>query len=385
MSEVHYHPDADTLVRWAQNLVRIPSPQTDRFEAEPAVLDLVAAAGAILKDELGIGFRTDTMGNLIAEIGRGETGRTLMLVAYAMTHPASSMTDPYAGELITVDGHSAVRGRGVAEQKGALAACLAAVAEAHRRGVAGTLVFCVSTAGETGRHDAVAATVKALGYVPDMGIVAIGTGSEVSLGNKGRLDVDIIVHGRSSHSSAPWAGINAITGMNAILNQLESLPFDAGDHKNLGPATLTPTFLETAPRATHTVQSMAKLTVDRRLVPGQTPDMALREVRDSLHLDEPYRLEIKPGPFMYPAEVRPDGRLMTEIRAGCALEGVAAPGTFWSSGALDAGYLTEHGCEAVMWGPGSISLWHTDNEFVTVDDMVDGARSYFGLMRSYLG
>ena len=40
------------------------------------------------------------MGNLIVELGPERADRSLMLMAYAMTHPASRMTDPYAGELI---------------------------------------------------------------------------------------------------------------------------------------------------------------------------------------------------------------------------------------------------------------------------------------------
>ena len=90
------------------------------------------------------------MGNLLVELGPQQADRSLMLMAYAMTHPANRMPNPYAGELIEDASGAYVRGRGVSEQKGSLAAALAAVkAAAERLPLRGRLIFTVSTAGET--------------------------------------------------------------------------------------------------------------------------------------------------------------------------------------------------------------------------------------------
>ena len=369
----------ETLVRWTQDFVRHPSPQTDLFEAEPQVQTFIDEVAKLVAS-LGLEGRRDAMGNLIVEVGEGKTDRSLMLMAYAMTHPASAMKDPYDGIIVEREGKRAVRGRGVSEQKGSLAASLAATVAAARKGISGRLVFTVSTAGETGRHDAAEAIIKDLGYVPKLGVVVIGTSGKATLGNKGRLDVEITAHGRASHSSTPWEGVNAIEGLRQVLNQLGSVAFEAGNHPGLGQATLTPTYVESMPRATHTVQAKAHLRVDRRLLPGQEPDLALGEIRAALSLPEPWRLDVEPGPFMYPCEISPEGPLVTAIRAGCRKMGVKEPELSWSHGALDAGYLQEIGCEPTMWGPGSIDLWHRDEEYILVDDLVDGARAYLGLI-----
>ncbi len=213
----------------------------------------------------------------------------------------------------------------------------------------------------------------------------IGTSGKTSLGNKGRLDVDVTVHGRASHSSTPWEGINAIHGLRSILNQVAAIRIDEGDHPGLGKATLTPTFVETMPRATHTVQASARLTLDRRLLPGQRPETALEEIRAALSLDDPFSLSVEPGPFMYPCEIDADGRLMRAITEGCKDAGSAAPEAFWSHGALDAGYLIEMGCEATMWGPGPMELWHRDEEYISIEDLIAGARAYLGLIRRSVG
>jgi len=377
--------DEARLVEWAQAFVRYPSPQTERFEAEPAVLGFIADCVAPLVEELGLPARRDAMGNLIVELGP-ESGRPgILLMAYAMTHPASSMDQPYGGEIVESGRGAALRGRGVAEQKGSLAAALAAVAAAHRQGgLGGRLVFTVSTAGETGRHDAAISIVEALGQTPELGVIVIGSGRRVALGNKGRIDLEITVRGTASHSSTPWLGVDAIAGARQVIERLGNLDLGDDQHPGLGRATLTPTHVRSWPEATHTVQNEVRLTFDRRLLPGQAPEPALEQVRAALAGIAPCRVEVRPGPYMYPGEVAEDGALISAIREGHARAGLAAPELFWSHGCLDAGYLIEQGCQCTMWGPGDMELWHSDEETVAVADLIDGARAYLGFIESAL-
>ena len=46
----------------------------------------------------------------------------------------------------------------------------------------------------------------ALGFVPRLAVIVIGTTSRVALANKGRVDVIVTVRGKASHSSTPWVG-----------------------------------------------------------------------------------------------------------------------------------------------------------------------------------
>jgi acetylornithine deacetylase len=374
-----------TLIEWAQKFARYPSQQTALFEREPQIQGFIAECVMPLVAELELPMRRDAMGNLLVEIGPKDAPASLMLMAYAMTHPAAAMQNPFGGELVETAEGKAVRGRGISEQKGSLAAALAATVAAHREGkLKGRLIFTVSTAGETGRHDAAQAMIEALGAVPKLGIIVIGTTSRISLGNKGRQDIDVHVIGKAAHSSTPWAGVNAIEGLRQVLDQLSGFVPSGAPHPGLGKPTLTPTFIETMPRATHTVQREAVLTLDRRLLPGQAADMALDEVRKALHVAAPWQLEIKAGPFMYPAEIKPDGPLVGAVNAGCRALGLAPPPTFWSHGALDAGYLCHIGCEAAMWGPGPMDSWHSNEEMILVSDLRAGADAYYALVRNAL-
>ena len=378
--------DTARLLDWAQRIARTPSQQTDRFEAEPEVQAFIRDCVVPILAEAVIAARIDAMGNAIAEIGPRDASRSLLLMGYAMTHPAAAMRDPFGGEVVETPDGPALRGRGVAEQKGSLAAAIAAAAAWAKAPPADSrLVLAISTAGETGRHDAARAILAEIGTVPPLGIVVLGTGGRVALGNKGRIDVEVVVTGRPAHSSTPWAGVNAIEGLRQVLDQLPRVPLPAKEHPALGRATLTPTFIETWPRATHTVQAGAKLTLDRRLLPGDDPDIAFCELRAALSLPAPFGLEVKRGAYMYPCEIAPDGALMRAIAEGAALAGLPAPEGYHSHGALDAGYLLAQGCEAAMWGPGAPEQWHSDNEQVTLAATEEGARLYLGLLRALLG
>jgi acetylornithine deacetylase len=278
-----------------------------------------------------------------------------------------------------------VRGRGVSEQKGSLAAALAAVkTAADRATLRGRLIFTVSTAGETGRHDAAISICDALGYSPKLAIIVIGTTSRVALANKGRVDVIVTIRGKASHSSTPWVGVNAIEGARRVLDRVMAVDVGGSKHPGLGQATLTPTALRSWPEATHTVQDEVRLVFDRRLLPGDDPQAAFAAVAAAADIGAPWSVKTEFGPFMYPAEIATDGVLMRAAIAGCARMGLPAPPTFFSHGALDAGYFCHLGGESAMWGPGAIEQWHSDDERIAVTDLVDGATSYLGLIEEYL-
>jgi acetylornithine deacetylase/succinyl-diaminopimelate desuccinylase-like protein len=375
----------EDIVEWTQAFVRHPSPQTERFELEPQVQSFISQTVAPLATRLGLPWRCDAMGNLVIELGPPSSDRSLMLMAYAMTHPANRMENAFAGELIDGPDGAAVRGRGVSEQKGSLAAALAAVkTAADRLALKGRLVFTVSTAGETGRHDAAISICEELGYHPKLAVIVIGTTGRVSLSNKGRVDVLVTVRGKAAHSSTPWAGVDAIEGARSVLGRVKQVDVSEPRHHGLGSATLTPTAVRSWPEATHTLQDEVRLVFDRRLLPGDDPQAAFRAVADAADIGSPWLVTTEFGPFMYPAEIPPDGAMLRSILDGCAAMGVPAPSTFHSHGALDAGYFSVNGAEATMWGPGDMAQWHSEDERVSVRDLAAGAKSYVGLIEQYL-
>src|SRR3989442_14737981 len=109
------------IVEWTRAFVRHPSPQTERFEHEPQVQSFIGERVVPLVQELGLSWRRDAVGNLLIGLGPERADKSLMLMAYAMTHPANRMPNPYAAELIEDASGAYVRRRGAPEQKGSLA------------------------------------------------------------------------------------------------------------------------------------------------------------------------------------------------------------------------------------------------------------------------
>lgn len=118
------------LIEQLKNFVSFPSQQTDLLEEDPKIHDFIRKCAAPRFKEVGADVHFDDHGNLIAQAGPRDAGVSLLFVAYAMTHPANRMTDPFTPRLIETAHGPAVRVRGVAEQKTALTAVLAALGQA---------------------------------------------------------------------------------------------------------------------------------------------------------------------------------------------------------------------------------------------------------------
>jgi acetylornithine deacetylase len=377
--------DVASVVDVAARLVSVPSPQTEHFEADPSILAYLDDCITPLLEEAGVAVRRDGMGNVLAEVGPPDAEPGLLMMGYAMTHPAAAMLDAYEPRIVDGAHGRALRGRGVCEQKGALAAALWATATAAAElPLARRLVMCVSTAGETGRHTAAEAALEELGGFPPLGLVTVGTGGQLALGHKGRIDVTITIRGRSAHSSTPWAAVDAIAGARAVMGRLDELSLPTTEHPQLGRVTLTTTGIRSWPDATHTVQDEVRLTYDRRLLPGEDAEQAYAAVRESLVDMEPWEVAVTRGPYMLPSEVPTDAAIVGHVQRSLATANLPPAKTVFTHGGLDAGFLNSHACEAIMWGPGDVQEWHTSEEQVPVSELNGAATGYLAVIRSVL-
>jgi len=292
------------------------------------------------------------------------------------------MQNPYSGELVDgapygLDG-ACVWGRGACEQKGSLAAMMAAVKliGACQAEMPGDLYFVVSTAGETGRHDSLAHVLEHAQVQADWGI--IDGPPEIQLGNKGRVDILVTVKGKQAHSSRPWEGINAIEGAMKLLEKLKPLmpyPSDRA-HPELGKVSLTPTSVESFPKATHTIQSECRIVFDRRLLPGDDPAAAIRQLEGAIGNMEPFTVEVTKRDFMYPSEVSKDAGLVKWLGQAIRVMLGREPEYSYSTAANDTGLLNVKGIEAVNYGSRDIRFQHTDHDLVSVQKVFDAAKVF---------
>jgi len=381
-------PYAETK-RLLIKLVQHASPQTELLEAEPQVLALIREGVKPELEKSGLKPFIDKMGNLILHVKGRTSSDRLMLVAYAMCAAPSTMQNPYSGEIVDgapykLDGEC-VWGRGACEQKGSLAAMMAAlkfIGEAKVE-LPSDLYFVVSTAGETGKHDSLA-------YVLDQGRVEadwciIDGPPEIQLGNKGRVDVRVVVRGKQAHSSRPWEGIDAIAGAMKVLERLKLLmPYpETKSHPELGKVSLTPNAIESFPKATHTIQSECRIMFDRRLLPGDDPKKAIQQIKDAIGTVEPYEIEVQPRDFMYPSEVAKNAEVVGALENGIRSMLGYEPRFSFSTAANDTGLFNFRGIQAVNYGSRDIRFQHTDHDLVAVNNVFNAAKvfAFLGIHR----
>lgn len=375
-------------------IVRVPSPQTELYEAEPLLKEFIAKAVEPRLRGMGFAIRHDAMGNLIAEIGADATGRSLMLITNAMNQPQATMVNAYAGDVIDARPHGlpgeSVLGKGASEQKGPMASFLEAVRAVVESGmpIRGKLVVLCCTSGETGRHDAIRSVVEGAGVRAEMAILG-GTGLKVTLGNRGRIDVHVTVRGAACHSSRPYDGCNAITGAMEVIRRVVA-SFDPGaPHPELGARTLTANHIRSFPDATHTVQDRCEVTFDRRLLPGDDPQAAFeaiaavaREVNGMPDpaSGKPWRVEVTLGAFMYPNLVAPDAEVVRAVQSAARAMVGREMVTWYAPAAFDQGYLNHMGIPCVNYGAGEHLFAHTDLDMASVDRVTEAARVLAGLI-----
>ncbi|NJK80287.1 MAG: peptidase dimerization domain-containing protein [Chloroflexaceae bacterium] len=198
------------------------------------------------------------------------------------------------------------------------------------------------------------------------------TGLRLSMGNRGRLDVSVHVRGKTTHSSRPQLGLSAIEGANEVINRLKRLNWP-DQHPILGGRQAVVYKVRYEPVLPHTLPSDAYLTIDRRLIPGDTLETATDEIRAVIGDMAPYEVRITQGVAMLPALVEPEHAGVQALQAANrAVRGQPAE-TFYGQGTFDAGGPCARGVPTVMYGA-SGGDWPTGIDYVPLSALETEAR-----------
>lgn len=234
-------------------------------------------------------------------------------------------------------------GRGACDAKGIAAAMIVAAERLRERGVSIALLFVV---GEETAHDgahAASAWARANGGTSRVIIDGEPTESTLALGTKGAVRLTIRTAGRAAHSAYPHLGRSATRDLVHLLAELDALelPRDA----LLGDTTVNIGAL-VGGVADNVVAPWAEARLMARLV---TP---VDELRPLMERWVGERAAVTWGPMVPP------------VKLG-ALEGFA---TSIAAFATDIPELGAWG-KPYLFGPGSIHVAHTDDEYIDLDEL----------------
>jgi acetylornithine deacetylase len=366
--------DEAYLVQSLSDMVRINSSNPSLTPGAPGEAELGAYLAQAMAG-LGLEVTTHTLApgrvNTVGiRRGRGG-GQSLMWNGHMDTVGVQGMPAPFVGDVR--DGK--LYGRGSQDMKASLAAMLAAIKALNDAALAldGDLIFTAvadEEAASIGTEDIVRH------YRADAAIVTEPTDMALCRAHRGFAWYTIETTGRAAHGSRYTEGIDAIMHMGRILAELDRLEQELRarpPHPLAGPPSLHASTIEGGTEWS-VYPAACRLQVERRTVPGETPEQMLHEFQaliDRVQAADPtVAAQVTAGLQRAPFAVAADAPIVQVVervatqRLGHAPAHMGA--TFWT----DAALLADAGIDTVLMGPTGQGL-HSAEEWVDVQSAVD--------------
>jgi putative selenium metabolism hydrolase len=232
--------------------------------------------------------------------------------------------------------------------------------------------------------------------------VVIGESSELNLkrGQRGRAEVVVETFGKPAHSANPRAGINAVYKMAHLIREIAALPAPA--HPVLGEGILELTDIKSSPYpGASVVPDYCRATYDRRLLVGETKESVLQPLLDLIRerksndsqfeatasfaegVERCYTGDEISGERFFPGWVLDDRDPFVQTAlAGLRSAGLDPRITQYSFCTNGSHYAGEAGIPTIGFGPSREDLAHTIDEYIEIDQLLQAARGYYGILQA---
>ena len=374
------------LVELTRKLIQIPSHVKHPGREREVGLFL----GEYLKErglEVTMDEVTEGRVNVIAVLRGSGGGKNLLLNGHLDTVPPGDMDfDPYEGAL--VDGF--IQGRGAVDMKGPIASMVTMMLALKNSGLKlqGDVIF-TGVIGEEEKSEGTEKIVKD-GIAADGAIVGEPSSYQYSAGHRGLEWLEIEISGKAAHGGMPHLGINAIEKAAAFIERVKKELYpkiQQRSHPLMGQSVMNFGHINGGIQPS-TVAGKCIIQIDRRYIPGETPDSVIQEYQeiiDQLHReDDTFEASIKRMENnMQTLDHLP---LATDLEDPITKSLTKALGTVLGKepvlstkrGWTDASLLYNFGnIPTIVYGPGDISYSHTKNEQVAVKELKEAVEVYF--------
>ena len=379
--------NAASTIKVLKDLIRIPSinPSIEEGYDEVAIADYIARWFRRTRRFHVIEQTVDkNRFNVIAILdGRGD-GRSLMLNGHMDTVGTSYMT---ANPFRPISKAGRIYGRGSCDMKGSLAAMMSATLALANlpKPLKGDVVFVGVVDEEHGSRG----TSKLIErFRCDAAIVGEPTDLDIAIAHKGYAWLEIETLGKEVHGSIPERGIDAIEKMSLLVSRLEALRRQQNlrKHPIVGTARIHTSSISGGTDWS-TVPGKCVLRLERRLIPGEGPDDAVRELRQLIQQaskgDKDLRARVRLVHHADSMEVtakEPHIQLLLEearnLIGKCQVIGVP----YWTDASILVNQAKIPSC---LFGPGDIKFAHSKNENIKITDILTAARIYAATAQRY--
>lgn len=395
---------ADWTAEVVAQLVRIPSVTGDEGAVQDLVATLLGEAGARVErlevdpaaaradpDWPGDEMPRDRLPIVLGRLGR-PGGRRIVLVGHVDVVPVGDLATwthgPWAAERVD----DRVYGRGAVDMKGGVASILGAVRALASSGLAERLegeILVASVPSEEDGGQGMLAAIRA-GVTGDMAVITEPTGLEVVIAHAGAITFKLTVPGRAAHASVRREGISALDKLQTLVRALED------DESARNAAETDPlmtvhglpyaTIIGKVSGGVWASSVIDKLEVEGRygVKLGQTWRDAERDLQrcideanesDPFLRDHPATVELTGGKFSS-SQVPADHPLPVGLAAMAHAVLGQEPEMAGEPYGADMRLLVNEGnTPTVIFGPGDKRVAHSADEWVSVDEVADCART----------
>lgn len=261
------------IVKFAQKIVQTPSFSTK----EEGLVKLIK------KEMENVGFdkvMIDKMGNILGFIGKGK--KKIMVDAHIDTvgvgDPKAWKIDPFKG----IIKNNTIYGRGASDQKLSIASMVYAGKIIKELNLAKNYTYIAVGSVQEENCDGIPLLhiIKKEKIKPDYVVLTEPTNLSVYRGHRGRMEIKVVVKGKSCHASAPERGDNAVVKMSDIVKEITELNEKLKKDSFLGKGTVAVTYIECKTPSLNAVPDEATIYLDRRLTKGEDKKLAISQIKN---------------------------------------------------------------------------------------------------------
>ncbi|HTS59702.1 MAG TPA: YgeY family selenium metabolism-linked hydrolase [Terriglobales bacterium] len=347
-----------------------------------------------------VGFdeiRIDPMGNILGRIGSG--GKIIMMDAHTdavgVGDPKEWAWDPYKGKVE----NGIIYGRASSDQRGGMASMVYAGKIIKELGLSGDYALYIVGSVQEEDCDGLAWVyiLKEDGIAADCVVLTEPTNLKIYRGQRGRMEIEVRVRGRSCHASAPLRGDNPIYKMAPLVREIAALNERLRSDAFLGKGTIAVTDIRSISPSMCAVPGACSIHLDRRLTAGETKQTAVAEVMalpsaqgaevEILTYEVPSYTGLKyPMEKYFPTWVLEENHPLVQagVNTYLALHGKAPVVDKWTFSTNGVGSRGVMGVPTIGFGPGEEDVAHSVMECIPIHHLVEAAKFYAAFPLTYV-
>lgn len=376
------------LIKLTQKLISINSenPGADEYEIARFIKNYLE----------GLGLRTKIYefkrrrSNIVAWLRSKDSDRSLLLTPHLDTVPSGAnwAFSPLKG----IIHNNKIYGRGASDCKGNLAIAIEAINSLIEENAAldYNLIFAATADEETGSQFGLAPLIDNNILSPDCALILDAQEFNIVITQKGLIHLKVKIQGKKAHGAYPWQGESAIDLAINIIKDIERHRFKYRHNRLLRAPTVNIGTIHGGDKV-NIVSDWCEFELDLRFLPGMSATNMLKTIKNIIRrhthkfkieiegLQEPYEINRQHPLVKYLIKAAKGLKIDAKITGSegattiAFFQGKRAPAKRINLGSR-VSLAQEKNIPAVAFGVASYGCAHISNEYISINNLYNGAK-----------